>query len=202
MCDVTTSAYVDVGAGVGGEVGAGVGAAVGDGVGLHAQTSCPKLRAYALSCTADPSRNKPAVPIRRCAPSVQASKLRCGRLRPSTLHLMGPNGPTARTMLCGARAARTSAWATRSERATARATARATVTGCAYIECEPSLVLALSRRSRTCTPVCAHHHAASRRCTNRLPFDPRVTRMSSSRYSQSTHPAPAPVGTGILSGPR
>ncbi len=79
MCDVTTSAYVDVGAGVGGEVGAGVGAAVGDGVGLHAQTSCPKLRAYALSSTADPSRYKPALPIRRWAPSVQASKLRCRR---------------------------------------------------------------------------------------------------------------------------
>ena len=55
MCDVTTSTYIDVGAGVGGEVGAGVGAAVGDAVGLHAQTTCPKLRAYALSRTADPS---------------------------------------------------------------------------------------------------------------------------------------------------
>ena len=79
MCDVTTSTYIDVGAGVGGEVGAGVGAAVGDAVGLHAQTTCPKLRAYALSRTADPSPYKPVVAIRRWAPSAQASKLRCGR---------------------------------------------------------------------------------------------------------------------------
>jgi hypothetical protein len=106
MCDVTTGTYIDVGAGVGGEVGAGVGAAVGDGVGLHAQTSCPNVRAYALSSAADPSRYKPVVATQRWAPSVQASKLGCGRLGPSSPRAMGPDGPTVRTMRCGARAAR------------------------------------------------------------------------------------------------